>query len=181
MVIAALIMSLVAFLIDVRMMGTSFSYFKQLTTGAGDWPFQEFFQGRSLFVLFFLLACLKGATNCITVGSGLSAGFNGPSLIMGLFIGASVATLLGYTGSDGSYYAFLAAGMAGLLSSSMNVPLSAAIMVSEIFGPAYSLPATVASLVAFQLSRSSSLYNYQIEEQRGVREKEISDTFKALK
>ena len=115
------------------------------------------------FVVFLLLAVLKGLTNTITVGSGLSGGFIGPSVIMGLFLGAAMAQFLGVQVNSGVFYAFLVAGMSGVLSGSLNAPLAAAIMGTEIFGADYAVPATISSLVSFQIARSSYLYDVQYD------------------
>ncbi|MBL6991546.1 MAG: chloride channel protein [Bacteriovoracaceae bacterium] len=159
MILGAVIITGMAFFVHEGLIGTSSSYFKNLTTGEGLWPWQGQLQGRFLFITFFILAILKGVTNCVTVGSGLSAGFTGPSMIMGLFIGAAFAQLLGVAATSGTYYAFLAAGMSGVLSASMNIPLAASMMGAEIMGPAYVLPSTISSIVAFQIARRATIYD----------------------
>lgn len=160
MVAGTLIVSIVGYLIDQDLMGTSFPYFKKLITGEGSWPFEGIFHGRLLFAVFIFLAFFKGLTNCITVGSGLTAGFTGPSVIIGLFFGAAMANVLGIDIHSGTYHAFLAAGMSGVLSGTLHVPLAAAVMGAEIFGPAYVLPTIISSLIAFQIARRLSLQEF---------------------
>lgn len=161
MLIGALIVSGIAFLVHQDLLSVSFSYIGNLTSGNGDWPFAKIFEGRTLFVVFILLAVMKGLTNSITVGSGLSGGFIGPSIIMGLFLGAAMAQFFGIQANSGVYYALLVAGMSGVLSGSLNAPIAAAIIGTEIFGAEYAVPATLSSIISFQIARSSYLYDAQ--------------------
>ncbi len=163
MLIGAIIVSCIAFLVHQDLLSVSFSYIENLTSGKGVWPFAGIFEGRILFVVFLLLAVLKGITNSITVGSGLSGGFIGPSVIMGLFLGVAMTQLLGIQANSGVFYAFLVAGMSGVLSGSLNTPLAAAIMGTEIFGSDYAVPATISSIVSFQIARSSYMYDSQYD------------------
>ncbi len=160
MIAGTLIVSILGYLIDQDLLGTSFPYFKKLITGEGFWLFEGIFHGRRLFAVFIFLAFFKGLTNCITVGSGLTAGFTGPSVIVGLFLGAAMAKALNIDAHSGSDYAFLAAGMSGVLSGTLDVPLAAAVMGAEIFGSAYALPTIISSLIAFQIARKSTLREF---------------------
>lgn len=161
MLIGSIIVSCIAYLVHQDLLSVSFSYIENLTMGKGVWPFAGIFEGRALFVVFILLAALKGLTNCITVGSGLSGGFIGPSVVMGLLLGAAMAQFLGIQANSGAFYAFLVAGMSGVLSGSLNAPLAAAIMGTEVFGIDYAIPATISSIVSFQIARSSYLYDFK--------------------
>tara|TARA_B100000959_G_C14410595_1_gene390226 strand:+ start:65 stop:316 length:252 start_codon:yes stop_codon:yes gene_type:complete len=57
--------------------------------------------------------------------------------------------------------ALLVAGMSGVLSGSLNAPIAAAIIGTEIFGAEYAVPATLSSIISFQIARSSYLYDAQ--------------------
>jgi chloride channel protein, CIC family len=163
MLIGSIIVSCIAFLVHQDLLSVSFSYIENLTMGKGVWPFAEIFEGRTFFIVFLLLAVLKGLTNSITVGSGLSGGFIGPSVVIGLFLGAAMAQFLGIQANSGVFYAFLVAGMSGVLSGSLNAPIAAAIMGTEIFGSDYAASATISSIVSFQIARSSYLYDFPYE------------------
>ena len=95
----------------------------------------------------------------LTVGSGQSAGFFAPLSQMGMLIGTAVAFLFGYTGNPGDLHILQVAGMAGLLASSQNVPMAAAIMIIEIFGPHLGFPAAIAAILGFQLNRQHTVYD----------------------
>jgi len=104
---------------------------------------------------------MKGLTNSITVGSGLSGGFIGSSIIMGLFLAATMAQFFGIQANSGVYYALLVAGMSSVLSGSLSAPIAAAIIGTEIFGAEYAAPAKLSSIISFQIARSSYLYDAQ--------------------
>jgi CIC family chloride channel protein len=100
----------------------------------------------------------------LTVGSGQSAGFFAPLAQMGMLIGTAVAFAFGYGGSPGDIHILQAVGLAGLLASSQNVPLAAAIIVSEVFGPHLGFPAALAAILGFQLNRQHTVYDVTLGE-----------------
>ena len=53
----------------------------------------------------------------------------------------------------------MAAGFAGMLASTVNVPLAAAVWAVEVFGLSYSFPAGLSAIIGFQMMRSSFLYD----------------------
>lgn len=117
-----------------------------------------------LVLVLIIMMLAKALANSVTVGSGMSAGFTGPAAIMGLLLGAASAELLGIPLGSGTYHAFIAVGFCGVLTASMNIPLSAAIMTMEIFGPVYSLPAALAAIIGFQVTRAQTIYDYALQQ-----------------
>ena len=103
---------------------------------------------------------VKAAANIATVGSGMSAGFTGPSLILGMLLGYVLSSLFGVPAYSPEYYAILGAGFAAMLASSINVPIAAAILGLELFGLHYGLPCGVAAVIGFQMNRHRTLYDY---------------------
>lgn len=83
---------------------------------------------------------------------------------MGMLLGAFVANLFGLESTSPTYYAFLAAGFCGMIASSMNIPLAAAVMTVEIFGLHYSFPAGFAAVVGFQVTRHTTIYDFALKE-----------------
>ena len=116
-------------------------------------------------IILLIMIVIKILGNCITVGSGMSAGFTGPSALVGMLLGVSASLFLGIELGSPTYFAFIAAGFAGMLSSSMNVPLAAAIISIEVFGLQYSFPAAVSSVIGFQMMRNNTIYDYIYNEQ----------------
>lgn len=115
-------------------------------------------------LLIVAIIFLKLFCNCLCVGSGMSAGFAGPAIIAGMLLGVAVARISGVPFDSPTYYAFLAAGFAGMLASCMNVPLAAAVMAVEVFGMQYSFPAGFAAILGFQVTRHKTLYDYALED-----------------
>jgi CIC family chloride channel protein len=108
----------------------------------------------------FLFILIKGGANILTVGSGMSAGFTGPSLIMGMLVGYIMAKVTGAAPYSIEYYAMLSAGFAATLGSSINVPIAAAVIGVELFGIHYGLPCGLAAIIGFQINRHYTLYDY---------------------
>ncbi len=81
-----------------------------------------------------------------------------------MLIGTFTAFLFGYSGNPGDLHILQAAGLAGLIASSLNVPLAAAIIVSEVFGPQLGFPAAIAAILGFQLNRHHTVYDVTLEE-----------------
>lgn len=52
-----------------------------------------------------------------------------------------------------------------ILASTMNTPIAASILTVELFGLFYSLPASLASVIGFQINRHNTLYDMVIEEE----------------
>lgn len=115
-----------------------------------------------LWAGLLVLMVVKGIGNCFTVGSGMSAGFAGPSILIGTLLGAAFSVIVGVVPGSAEYYGLLAAGFSGILAGTMNVPLAATLLASEVFGITYSLPAGLAAIIGFQLNRHVTLYDYAL-------------------
>lgn len=113
--------------------------------------------------LLTIMALLKALCNCLTVGSGMSAGFTGPAAITGMLLGTAMAQLLGIEFGSASSHAFIAVGFCAMLASSMNIPLAAAVMTVEIFGLEYSFPAGFSAIIGFQVMRHQTIYDYAVQ------------------
>ncbi len=90
----------------------------------------------------------------------MSAGFTGPSLIMGMLVGYIMAEVAGAAPYSTEYYPLLSAGFAATLGSSINVPIAAAVIGVELFGLHYGLPCGLAGIIGFQINRHYTLYDY---------------------
>ena len=156
--------SLIGALLNEDLMGTSRRMIGAVFTGdlAGDIIAGNLFDFFSIGAVLVIVLVAKALCNCLTVGSGMSAGFTGPTVIVGMLLGAAMAYYLKVEYCSATYYAFVAAGFSGLLASTMNVPLAAAVMTTEIFGIQYSFPAGIAAVVGFQVTRHRTLYDYAV-------------------
>lgn len=162
-VVGSIVAAWIGWLVNPNILGTSrrlvyslFSLDKSYLIGNLDF-------GIPFALLLLIVLSVKALGNCITVGSGMSAGFTGPTVIIGMLLGASVATIIGVSNGHANYYACVAAGFAGMLAGSMNVPLAAAIITIECFGLQYSFPAGIAAVVGFQINRFNTIYDYAIK------------------
>jgi CIC family chloride channel protein len=159
-------------LINPALMGTSRSLFQAVFSGNLVGLTGLFASTLPLGIVLLIMLVLKGVLNCLTVGSGMSAGFTGPAALMGILLAAGFAHLVGIPALSTNYYALIAAGFAGMLAGSMNVPLAAAVMSIEIFGLSYSIPAGLAAIIAFQINRHQTIYDFAFEDIRRKREEE---------
>jgi H+/Cl- antiporter ClcA len=114
--------------------------------------------------VIIVIIFLKILCNCITVGSGMSAGFAWPAVIVGMLLGVIVSQISNVDCLSPTYFAYLSAGFAGMLASAMNVPLAAAVMAIEVFGLQYSFPSGFSAILGFQVSRHRTIYDYALDE-----------------
>lgn len=164
-IVGSLIAFLITFFIHPDLLGTSKAVFIALFEGNINGLTGRLSGLGHTSIVLLVMIVIKILSNCITVGSGMSAGFTGPSALVGMLLGVAAALFFGVEVGSPTYFAFVAAGFAGMLSSSMNVPLAAAILSIEIFGLEYSFPAAVSAVIGFQLMRSTTLYDYVYEEE----------------
>ncbi len=158
--------SLVAFLISYAvnpgLIGTSKPIFDAVFKGDMNVIAGRLAGVGPLSVIVIVIIIAKILSNCITVGSGMSAGFTGPSALTGMLLGVAVSSFLNVDHASPTYFAFMAAGFSGMLASSMNVPLAAAVLSIEVFGLQYSFPAGISAVIGFQMMRSSTIYDYAV-------------------
>jgi len=113
--------------------------------------------------ILLLLAAGKMLATTFTVGSGLSAGLTYPSVLIGAALGSAGARLAGVPVASNleTQYAFAACGISAVLASVMNIPLTSAILVAELFGINQSVPGIIGSVVAYSLARHVVIYRYE--------------------
>ena len=114
----------VVYFINPELIGTSTGIFNALLNGGDDVLFGNLNRSLPLFIVIILLMFLKALANSITVGSGMSAGFAGPAMLIGLLCGAAFSSVLGIEFGTAEYFALLAVGFTGVFSSTMNTPIA---------------------------------------------------------
>jgi len=126
------------------------------------YPVLSVFNSIPLIVLYILFIVVVATSSTVSIASGISVGLTSPSILIGLLTGAVSAMILGYNPSDPVYYFLLVAGFTGLLSSTINVPIGAAVIAIESFGASYGFCAGISSIIGFQVNRHHTLYDYTI-------------------
>lgn len=163
LLIGMLLSTLIGIAVNPELLGTALLLVDRLVTG--DLVFVYGLLARvALPVALVLLLVAKILTNCLTVASGMSAGFTGPALIVGMLAGAIVAVLFGTIPGTATYSILIVAGMAGMLASTMNTPLAAAILAIELFDSAYGIPAGLAAMIGFQTARYNTIYEAALDQ-----------------
>jgi H+/Cl- antiporter ClcA len=109
---------------------------------------------------FILILLAKIVLTSVTIGCGMSAGFTGPLIILGMTLGALVSVAAGVEPVSPAYYGFMACGMAALLSATLNIPLAAIALTLTVFGTSYILPAVTGSTLAFFIFKGHAIYHY---------------------
>ena len=170
----SIIASLLSWLINPHLLGTSSSFMDAILVKDMYILRGNISSSIPIFIILIIMLLVKSLANCITVGSGMSAGFTGPAAIVGMLIGITFAEILNIDNSTATHFAFIAAGFSGMLASSMNIPIAAAVMTIEIFGLYYSLPAGLSAVIGFQITRNKTIYEYAVKEISSTSEHNIT-------
>ena len=161
-VIGTVIAAWIGWFVNPHILGTSKGLFDGMFTRDVSLLYGRIPETVPLFWVLLLLIAIKAFGNTVTVGSGMSAGFTGPAVIIGMLLGTAFAALVGVEMGTANYFAFIAAGFSGMLASSMNIPLAAAVITIESFGLQYGFPAGVAAVIGFQVNRHNTIYDLAI-------------------
>jgi len=159
-----LIASTTSWAINTELMGTSSLFLTNLSIGNFAALYGRLSPSVPLVLMLIIMLLCKAFCNIVTVSSGMSAGFTMPIVIVGMLLGASLSSVLAIDIGTPNYYALLSAGFSGMIASSMNIPIAAAIMGVEIFGLHYSVPVTLAAIIGFQINRHQTIYDYALSE-----------------
>jgi len=154
--------STVSWFINPNLMGTATAIFTNILTDSREEIFGVLPSATPVVLAAGLMLILRLFASCITVGSGMSAGFLAPAALVGFLAAYAVANLFGISAGSPEYFGILAAGFSGILASTMNVPIAAAIMTVELFGAEFSFPAAFAAVIGFQVNRHRTIYNFAI-------------------
>jgi CIC family chloride channel protein len=157
----------VTWLINPNIMGTSEHLIADLAAGRSTTLYGNLPPSVPMVAVLLILATLKMTANSITVGSGLSGGFTGPAAIIGMLLGRAVADVIGAAEGSMQYHAMLAAGFTGMLASTLNIPIAAAIIGIEIFGIQHGVATGLTAVLAFQLNRRQTIYDSSLEDEPG--------------
>ncbi len=153
---------------------TSMPLFGRITGGNLSEISVPALQGQSFAYILLLVILLKILTTSFTVGSGMSAGFTGPLLLLGAGVGALSSILTGSVTGSVEYHAFMACGISGIMGATLNIPIAASVLAIGIFGPEYTLPSFTGGIIAFLVFRSRTIYTYFNDDLPAVPDREAA-------
>jgi H+/Cl- antiporter ClcA len=102
-----------------------------------------------------MAAMILFITTAIIAGSGNSGGLLMPIMAFGAIFGVSISTFF----SDTDPLIFAAVGMAAAVSTTLNVPLAAAIICMELFGLPVFLPSIMGALAGYFIGKRYVIYH----------------------
>jgi CIC family chloride channel protein len=121
-----------------------------------------------IFLAILVLLIVKIYATGITISAGGNGGIFAPSLFMGGFLGFLISSLINSTGLiELNVVNFTVAGMAGVLSGVIRIPLTAVFLIAEITG-GYVLfvPLMIVSAMSYFISahfEHNSIYTKELE------------------
>lgn len=165
-IIGSLILGLLIFIFP-PLFGEGYHTIENLLSGSFDKLFNNsLFFGYSsspIIVILFVagIILVKIFATAITIGSGGNGGIFAPSLFTGAITGFGFAFLVNYIGIIHlNIVNFIVAGMAGILSGVIHVPLTAIFLIAEITG-GYVLfvPLMIVSAISFFVTKYFEQYS----------------------
>jgi len=154
--------SLLVWLVNPALLGTAAGMTATLANGELDLLFGAFAATTPIALVAIAMMVVRMAASYLTTGSGMSAGLTAPAIQLGMLAAVAAAELVRAVAGADLTGAFLAVGFAGMLAGSMNVPIAAAVLAVEVFGSGLGMPAIFASIIAFQMNRHSTIYDFAL-------------------
>lgn len=154
--------SLLVWIVNPALFGTASAVTRSLAVGSVDLLRGGFAPQTSMAVVALVMLLARASGAYLTTGSGMSAGLTAPAVQIGMLAGVAAADVLAPLAGTGVTVPFIVVGLVGMLAGAMNVPVAAAILGVEVFGPTVAIPAAIAAVVAFQMNRHSTIYDYAL-------------------
>lgn len=130
-----------------------------LVLGTGEQVVADALTGQLTLQVAAIALVGKLLATMSTITSGGSAGMLVPSIYLGCMAGVIVAGVAGYPATT-----LVIPSITASLVSLVNTPLTALMVIVEMFGAAYLLPSLVVLLVTLLLSHPNSVYRTQREQ-----------------
>ena len=154
--------SLLVWLVNPALLGTAAELTGALSNGEPGLLYGAFAATTPLALVAVVMLFVRMASSYLTTGSGMSAGLTAPAIQLGMLAAIAAARFVQVVAGQDLTGAFLAVGFAGMLAGSMNVPIAAAVLAVEVFGTGLGTPAIFASVIAFQMNRHSTIYDFAL-------------------
>jgi len=158
MAAAALLVSSV----NPAFLGTASRVTNALANGEFDLLRGAMGSGVSIAVAALIMLLVRAAGTYLTTGSGMSAGLTAPAIQVGMLAAVLVSRVAGPLADPLLLSGLLVVGFSGMLAGAMNVPIAAAVLGMEVFGAGLGMPAAIASIVAFQMNRHATIYDFAL-------------------
>lgn len=133
-------------------MAPFYSLFLRVNIGGGSPDFTAL-ASASVYEILAIIMIIIGATSLIS-GTGGSGGLFMPVMTIGALVGICVGFL-----TPSHSVIFMAAGMSAALCTTLNVPLTSAVLSIELFGPVAVLPSIIGSLTGYLLAKKYVIYH----------------------
>lgn len=116
---------------------------------------------NSPFPPFLLLLLLIGKffASLFTIATGGSGGLILPALFIGACCGNLLSSLFSFL-SYSPHFSVVVSAMAASLAAMANVPIAAAVMIIEMLGLHHGIPATLGSIIGYEIGRSEEIYRW---------------------
>ena len=129
----------------------------ELILGPGETVIDAALVGELAAGVAAIVLIAKLFATLATIGSGGSAGLLVPSLFFGSMIAAVYARVFEYSEAQ----VLVVPAMAASLVSIVNVPLAATLLIVELFGGRYMVPALIILIVSSLIAQDISIYRTQ--------------------
>lgn len=165
-IVGSLILGILIFIFP-PLFGEGYHTIENLLSGSFEKLFNNsLFFGYSsnpLIVILFVagIILVKIFATAVTIGSGGNGGIFAPSLFTGAITGFGFTYLINYTDvTHLNTVNFIVAGMAGILSGVIHVPLTAIFLIAEITGGyALFVPLMIVSAISFFITKYFEQYS----------------------
>jgi CIC family chloride channel protein len=157
-VTGSIAIAVIFLLVGGRPLGTSMELFGLIASGELDAALPGGSIIENTLLLLSLAIAIKIAATSFTVGSGMSGGFTGPLMLIGMASGALIGLAAGIVPGEPAYYILIACSLPAIIGAVMNIPIAATVLTTELLGAGYALPAAVGGIISFLLFRTRSVY-----------------------
>jgi CIC family chloride channel protein len=129
-----------------------------LVLGMGETTIDAALAGELTLQVALIAFLGKMLATLVTVGSGGSAGLLVPSIFLGTMIATTLASIFGFAPIQ-----LIIPAVTASLVSIVNVPIAATLLVVELFGSSYLVPALVVLVLTLIFTHNTSIYRTQRE------------------
>ena len=154
--------STIVWLVNPQLLGTASPLTNDLANGGSTLIHGSLSPAVPLALAAIVMLLLRVLGSYLTTGSGMSAGLTAPAVQIGMLAAVAAAQVVAPVATVPLAAAFIVVGFVGMLAGAMNVPLAAAVLGIEVFGSSFAIPAAIAAVIAFQMNRHATIYDFAL-------------------